>query len=86
MLQTSVIVGCPFTGNAMCPVPIDSSAPPVLGPECAGMLLMPEEFDQVTEYDDGFRYELIRGVLVVAPIPAEAEYAPNDELGSLLRQ
>jgi hypothetical protein len=50
------------------------------------MLLMPEEFDQVTEYDDGFRYELIRGVLVVAPIPAEAEYAPNDELGSLLRQ
>ena len=50
------------------------------------MLITPEEFDEVTEYDDGFRYELIRGVLVVAPIPAEAESAPNDEMGSMLRQ
>jgi len=50
------------------------------------MLLTPEEFDQVTEYDDRYRYELIRGVLVVTPIPAEAEASPNDELGAMLRQ
>jgi len=50
------------------------------------MLLTPEEFDEVTEYDDRYRYELIRGVLVVTPIPAEAEASPNDELGSMLRQ
>ena len=31
------------------------------------MLMTLEEFDLVTEYDDGFRYELIRGVMVVAP-------------------
>jgi Uma2 family endonuclease len=67
-------------------LPSDTSAPPVLGPESAGMLMTPEEFDEVTEYDDGFRYELIRGVLVVTPIPAEAEAGPNDELGAMLRQ
>ena len=76
----------PLCAIAMSPLPIDASAPPILGPESAGMLMTPEEFDEVTEYDDGFRYELIRGVLVVAPIPAESESAPNDELGSMLRQ
>jgi Uma2 family endonuclease len=50
------------------------------------MLMTPEEFDQVTNYDDGFRYELIRGVLVVVPVPSEAEASPNDELGAILRQ
>ena len=70
----------------MSPLPIDASAPLILGPESAGMLMTPEEFDEVTEYDDGFRHELIRGVLVVAPVPAESESAPNDELGSMLRQ
>jgi Uma2 family endonuclease len=70
----------------MSSLPSDTSAHPVLGPESAGMLMTPEEFDEVTEYDDAFRYELIRGVLVVTPIPAEAEAAPNDELGSMLRQ
>jgi len=70
----------------MSPLPIETIAAPVLGPESAGMLLTPEEFDQVTEYDDRYRYELIRGVLVVTPIPAEAEASPNDELGAMLRQ
>jgi Uma2 family endonuclease len=70
----------------MTPLGSDTSAPPVLGAESAGMLMTPEEFDLVTEYDDGFRYELIREVLVVTPIPAEAEATPNDELGAMLRQ
>jgi Uma2 family endonuclease len=65
---------------------IDAISPPVLGPESAGMLMTPEEFDAVTVYDDGYRYELIRGVLVVTPIPSEAEASPNDELGAMLRQ
>jgi Uma2 family endonuclease len=68
------------------PLKTDTSAPPVLGPESAGMLMTPEEFDLVTEYDESFRYELIRGVLIVNPIPSEAEADPNDELGALLRQ
>ena len=56
-----------------------------ISPSSAGMLLTPEEFDAITDYDDRYRYELINGVLVVSPIPSEAESDPNDQLGFLLR-
>jgi Uma2 family endonuclease len=46
-----------------------------------GMLMTPEEFDAVTDYDDLFVYELIHGVLIVSPHPAEGERGPNDTLG-----
>jgi Uma2 family endonuclease len=49
------------------------------------MLLTPEEFDAATDFDDRFTYELIHGVLIVAPPPGEAERDPNGELGFLLR-
>lgn len=57
-----------------------------LTPSSAGVLMTPEEFDAVTVCDQRFRYELIHGVLVVTPIPLEAEAGPNDELGAMLRQ
>ena len=47
----------------------------------AGMLMTPEEFDAVTECDERYAYELVSGVLVVTPIPSEAESDPNEELG-----
>jgi Uma2 family endonuclease len=50
-----------------------------------GMLMTPEEFDAVTDYDDRYSYELIHGVVIVNPIPAESESDPNEELGHLLR-
>ncbi len=50
-----------------------------------GMLLTPEEFDAATDFDDRFSYELIHGVLIVAPPPGEGERDPNEELGCLLR-
>jgi Uma2 family endonuclease len=50
------------------------------------MVLAPEEFDTVTEYDDRYRYELVHGVVIVNPIPSEAESDPNEELGHLLRR
>jgi Uma2 family endonuclease len=53
--------------------------------ELAGARLTPEEFDAAEESDDQYRYELIHGVLVVTPIPAESEADPNEELGYLLR-
>src|SRR5437870_4637139 len=65
-----------------------SIAPPekfVLGPEHAGMLMTPEEFDAIDEWDDLYRYELIREVLVVMPLPGEVEADLNEELGCLLR-
>jgi Uma2 family endonuclease len=56
----------------------------LLGPGAAGMMLEPGEFD-VAEFEAGFRYELIHGVLVVSPAPLPQERGPNDELGYYLR-
>jgi len=55
-----------------------------LGPELAGALLTPEEFDAAEDVDELFVYELIQGVLVVTPPPSEGERAPNELLGRLL--
>jgi Uma2 family endonuclease len=55
--------------------------PLVLGPELAGTLMTPEEFDNVEDCDESYVYELIHGVLVVAPPPLEAERGPNETLG-----
>lgn len=55
------------------------------GPEANGMLMEPEEFDQA-EFEEGWCYELINGVLVVTPIPLMNEADPNEELGYLLRR
>jgi Uma2 family endonuclease len=56
-----------------------------LTPELAGILLSPEEFDAVEECDELYNYELVHGVLIVAPPPAIGEREPNDQLGYLLR-
>src|SRR5208283_1750113 len=55
-----------------------------LGPESAGILMTPEEFDGVEDYDDEYRYELVHGVLVVTPFPSPPEAGANDLLGYLL--
>jgi Uma2 family endonuclease len=59
-----------------------------IGPEAAGALLSTAEFDALTadDFEDGYRYELIRGVLIVTPIPSEAEADPHEILGHLLRE
>ncbi len=54
------------------------------GPESAGIQMSPREFDE-GNFQEGWVYELINGVLVVAPIPLESEVDPNEELGHLLR-
>jgi Uma2 family endonuclease len=56
-----------------------------LGPRSAGLLLTPAEFDRATGIE-GWRYELINGVLVVSPIPSIQERDPNEELGHWLRR
>jgi len=58
-----------------------SALPSMIGPDSAGMLLTPREFDQIVDYDENYRYELIHGVLVVNPIPLAEETGPNDLLG-----
>jgi Uma2 family endonuclease len=58
------------------------------GPRSAGRLLTPEQFDATPAWawERGYRYELINGVLVVAPFAGPGECDPNDELGYLLRR
>ncbi len=58
-----------------------SKTAPYLCPELAGTLMAPEEFDAVTRYKEGYRYELVHGVLVVNPIPRASETGPNEMLG-----
>jgi Uma2 family endonuclease len=43
-----------------------------------------DEFD-AEEFELGWRYEIIRGVLVVSPSPLEEEGDANEELGHMLR-
>lgn len=57
---------------------------PAIGPAQNGICMSPEEFDAITEYDRDYRYELIRGVLIVNAIPARAERGPNEHLGQML--
>ena len=54
------------------------------GPESNGILLTAREFD-MADFEDGWRYELVNGVLIVTPIPLENEADPNEELGHWLR-
>src|SRR5689334_12093797 len=57
---------------------------PGIGPRSAGITMTTEEFDAITRYDDRYRYELIRGILVVSPRPSVQEVGPNEELARLL--
>ncbi|MCA9189665.1 MAG: Uma2 family endonuclease [Pirellulaceae bacterium] len=55
-----------------------------LGQRSNGMLLSPWEFDNA-DFEPGWRYELVYGVLIVNPSPSIRERDPNEELGRLLR-
>lgn len=50
-----------------------------------GTLMTPEEFDAIRDWDRGYRYELIRGILIAIPIPDEGERDMNGELAYRLR-
>ncbi|MCC7423733.1 MAG: Uma2 family endonuclease [Planctomycetaceae bacterium] len=63
------------------PPAIDDEPALRLCAESNGLILSPEEFDAVEDWDEDYRYELIRGVVVVNPIPACGERGPNEELG-----
>ena len=56
-----------------------------LGAWSNGMRMSPEEFDERTDFDELYAYELINAVLIVSPPPGESERDPNDELAYLFR-
>ena len=53
----------------------------------SGVAMTAAEFDALPArvFDRGYRFEIIRGVLIVAPPPGNGELDPNEELGYLLR-
>jgi Uma2 family endonuclease len=55
-----------------------------LGPHSNGMSLSPWEFD-AAEFEPGWRYELVNGVLIVNPPPSLEERDATEELGHWLR-
>jgi Uma2 family endonuclease len=55
-------------------------APRTIGPKCNGMLMTIEEFLEADDWEEGWRYELVHGVLIVNPAPGGGERRPNDEL------
>jgi Uma2 family endonuclease len=72
----------PEEGNRMSAASAEERV--ILGLQSAGVLMSPEEFDAIEEYDEDYHYELIHGVLVVTPIPLAEETGPNQLLGHLL--
>ena len=63
---------------------IQEDAKPFHGPQLAGTLMTPEEFDAADEWDEDYDYELIRGILVVTPPVDASERGPTEKLGHLL--
>jgi len=57
-----------------------------VGPDSAGLLMTPEEFDAIEDYEENYRYELVNGVLVVLPLPLALVVGANEMLGFLLYQ
>ncbi len=57
----------------------------VIGRRHNGIVMTPEEFDAITEYDELYTYELVNGVLIVNAFPSRYERDPNEELGHWLR-
>ncbi len=55
-----------------------------IGPSSTGMFLKPKEFDAITDSVQGYRYELIKGVLIVNAIPSPSQAGPNEILGYAL--
>jgi Uma2 family endonuclease len=69
----------------MATVLLNKKTPRRFGPESTGILMSPQEFDHA-EFAEGWRYDLINGVLIVSPIPSLKERDPNEELGHWLRK
>lgn len=60
-------------------------APTRIGPECNGMHMLPDEYDDVQDWHESYRYELVNGVLIVTPPAGAGERSPNDDLGHFIR-
>lgn len=60
------------------------TVPKRLSASSAGLLMTMQEFETIDDFEDGFRYELIHGVVVVTPPASDSEVSSNQRLGYLL--
>ncbi len=64
------------------PLPTESKR---LTATSAGLRMALDEFRAIDDFEEGYRFELIQGILVVTPPPSPAHSNSNDELAYLLR-
>lgn len=83
----------PVSPTAPAPQPIRPAAAPLyadgslrLDADSNGMSMTPDEFDAIEDYEAGFRYELLWGLVIVSPSPSEPHDDQVDHLGYLLRK
>jgi Uma2 family endonuclease len=74
----------PTTTPLLEPLEPEVSPTRPLGPWANGVELSPEEYDAATEWEPGYRYELVKGILIVSPPAGLGERSPNDYLGFML--
>jgi len=67
-------------------MPLTSIESQQLGPSSAGLRMSFEEFESHDDFEEGYRFELIHGVLIVTPPPANSEVSSNQTLGYLLQR
>lgn len=63
----------------------DISQPSQIGLDSNGMLMTPDEYAAIEQWDENYRYELVHGVLIVTPPPGIGERKPNDVIGHWLQ-
>ncbi|WP_425616983.1 Uma2 family endonuclease [Anatilimnocola sp. NA78] len=51
----------------------------------AGLRMSVSEFESMEDFEDGYRFELINGVVIVTPPASDAEMDPNGEFEFMLR-
>jgi Uma2 family endonuclease len=54
--------------------------------ELAGLSMSKEEFRAIEDFDDRYRYELIRGIVIVVPPASDSEVKANETLGTMLHR
>jgi Uma2 family endonuclease len=52
----------------------------------AGLRMSLAEFRAIEDFEDGYRFELIKGIVIVTPAPSNSEASSNDKLGYLLQR
>jgi hypothetical protein len=68
----------------MAPVAVIKQTTHRYDPKDNGILMTPREYDRA-RFVEGWRYELVNGILIVSRTPLRNERDPNQELGHMLR-